>query len=57
MVTTLKKNASKEFIDKLWEKLSTAKRSKGVKTLAYCGKIKLQIDPLEMQKKLRDEWD
>ena len=30
--------------------------SKGVNTLKYCGVIKLNEDPLVIQKRLRDEW-
>ena len=31
-------------------------KPKGVDTLKYCGKIKLKEDPLEIQNKLRNEW-
>ena len=30
--------------------------AKGVNTLKYCGVIKLNEDPLIIQKRLRDEW-
>ena len=30
---------------------------KGVNTLKFCGILKLKEDPLEIQKKLRDEWN
>ena len=36
---------------------SKASKPKGVNTLKYCGTIKLKRDPLEIQKKLRDEWE
>lgn len=29
---------------------------KGVDTLKYCGVLKLKENPLEIQKKLRNEW-
>lgn len=29
---------------------------KGVNTLKYCGVIKLKEKPLDIQKRLRDEW-
>ena len=31
-------------------------KPKGVDTLKYCGTIKLEEDPLLIQKKLRNEW-
>ena len=53
MVLVLKKGASKKQIDSLVKKLKT---SKGVDVSKYCGAIKLKIDALTIQKKLRNEW-
>lgn len=56
MVTTIKKGASKEEINFLLE--SHHKRSKkGMDIKKYCGVLHLKVDPLEMQKKWRDEWE
>jgi len=53
MVLILKKGASKKQIKNLISKLKT---SKGVDVLKYCGTIKLKMDALTIQKKLRDKW-
>jgi hypothetical protein len=55
MVTTIKKGTSRE-------KIKTALKLRQVKIKSpdlkkYCGSISLIEDPLEMQKKWRDEWD
>jgi len=57
MVATLKQGATKEYIQKLLNKLSKETRLKGVNTLKYCGKIQLKEDALLIQKRLRDEWE
>ena len=54
MVLVLKKGASKKEIQSIEKRLNI---KKGVDTLKYCGKIKLSIDPLSIQKKIRDEWE
>lgn len=56
MVTTIKKGASKEEIHHLLE--SHNKKSKnGIDVKKYCGVLNLKEDPLELQKKWRDEWE
>ena len=55
MVTTIKKGTSKEKIQ-----LALKNRRVKIKTpdlKKYCGSISLQEDPLEMQKKWRNEWE
>jgi hypothetical protein len=54
MVLVLKKGASKKEMESIADKLRVAK---GVDTKKYCGTIKLKEDPLEIQKKMRDEWE
>lgn len=54
MVLVLKKGASKKEMDDISEKLRVRK---GVNTKKYCGVIKLNEDPLLIQKKMRDEWE
>ena len=55
MITTIKKVTSSEKI-----RLALKKRLGKVKSpdlKKYCGSISLDQDPLEMQKKWRDEWE
>jgi hypothetical protein len=55
MVTIIKKGTSREKI-----RLALKKRLvkiKGPDLKKYCGLVSLQEDPLEMQKKWRDEWE
>jgi hypothetical protein len=55
MVTIIKKGTSSEKI-----KIALKKRQlkiKGPDLKKYCGSISLKEDPLEMQKKWRDEWE
>lgn len=43
----------------LWERMTKKNVQKSMlksKLAAYSGKIKLSIDPLKFQKKLRNEW-
>jgi len=54
MVLVLKKGASKKEMESISEKLQV---TKGVNTKKYCGTIKLNEDPLSIQKKMRDEWE
>ncbi len=54
MVTVIKKGLDKY---KVAEKIESALQTKGVDTLKYCGVIKLNEDPLLIQKRLRDEWE
>lgn len=56
MVATLKRGATKEYIDELLKKIADKTPHKGVNTRKYCGVIELKEDPLKIQKRLRDEW-
>jgi hypothetical protein len=56
MVTIIKKSAKKSEIDKL---LKTTKKQRPKKLLnasKYCGILKVNGAPVEIQKKMRDEW-
>lgn len=55
MVLVLKKGASRREIEALRRKLER-RSAKGVDTKKYCGVIRLKEDPLQMQQKMRDEW-
>jgi hypothetical protein len=57
MVLVLKRGATKEEIAELKKKLAAAQAKKGVNTKKYCGVLKLDEDPMDIQKRLRDEWD
>jgi len=56
MVTTIKKGASKEEINSLLE-AHNKKSKKGANVKKYSGVINLKEDPLELQKKWRNEWE
>ncbi len=55
MVNILKYGTKGEQIRSLLKKLSTSK-GRGIDSSKYSGTIRLKEDPLEMQKKLRNEW-
>ena len=55
MVLVLKKGASKKEIEAIRKKLDRLP-AKGVNTKKYCGVLKLKEDPLDIQKKMRNEW-
>lgn len=54
MVVVIRKSSSREQITKALDKL---KRRKGFNASKYCGVLKLDDDPVAIQKALRDEWD
>jgi len=51
MVTIIKKGTPKEQIDEVVSKTA----QKDIKK--YAGALKIDIDPLEYQKQMRDEWE
>ena len=53
MVIVIKKGASRKEIEKVLAKMVT---KKGFDALKHSGVIKLEDSPIEIQKKLRDEW-
>lgn len=57
MVAVLKKGENKKNMQKLLDELSKRKNPKGIDTHKYCGTIQLKKDALEVQKKMRNEWD
>jgi hypothetical protein len=54
MVVILKKSSSKKELDDLLKKLKVGKPFDSKKHL---GKLKINIDGLEYQKAVRDEWN
>ena len=57
MVLVLKKGATKDEIAELEKQLYRGKTAAGFNAAKYNGVLKLQQDPMEIQKKLRDEWE
>jgi hypothetical protein len=55
MVTVIKSGASKESIESSIKKLSNSNK-KGFDANKFCGVVKLNEEPLDIQKRLRDEW-
>jgi hypothetical protein len=53
MITVIKKGSSAETVQKKYEKHK--KKKKDIEQ--FCGVINLKEDPLELQKKWRDEWE
>ena len=54
MVTIIKKGTSKASIRHLVQKTQI---KKGIDAQKYCGVIKLKEHPLDIQKRLRNEWE
>lgn len=54
MVTIIKKGASIEEIRRKIEKALKGKRKMSI--MDFAGSLKSDIDPLEFQKQIRDEW-
>ena len=55
MVITIKKGATKEEVEKQLAKLKQNKQKQGLRK--YFGKFPIDGDAVEIQKKLRDEWN
>ncbi len=53
MISILKKGASKQDLVALKARIN---KKPALDLRKFCGILKLQEDPLEIQKKLRDEW-
>ena len=54
MTVVIKKSMDKETARKIIATLSKSKRFDAKK---HCGVIKLKASPLDIQKKMRDEWE
>ena len=57
MVIVLKKGTGKSGIGRILEKIKRSKPAKGIDAYKYCGIIKFPDDPLEFQKRMRNEWE
>lgn len=56
MTVVLDKKIKKKEFQKILASMVSEKDNKGVNTLKYCGVIKLEKDPLTIQKEMRNEW-
>ena len=54
MTLTINNNTNNEEIEKLLNSISQESQFESEK---YLGKIKLEKDPVELQKAMRDEWN
>ena len=57
MVVVIKKGANKQEIKKAFEKLNKSYQSNLLNLKKFLGVLNLKEAPLEIQKKLRDEWE
>ena len=57
MVSVLKKGATKKDMEAINKKLNRVQPRKRLDAKKYSGLIHLKGDPLEIQKKLRNEWE
>lgn len=56
MVMTIKKGTEKDQIKAILEKIRRKRVRRKTDLSKYCGVLSLNEDPLELQKKWRDEW-
>ena len=54
MVLIIKRGTRKQKVNETLSRLKGAKRLDAFK---YCGILKLKEDPMEIQKRLRNEWE
>lgn len=55
MITIIKKGTPKEEIKKRVNEVFSKAPKKDI--MKYAGKLKMDIDPLEYQRRMRDEWE
>ncbi|MEO8733135.1 MAG: hypothetical protein ABI373_02265 [Flavobacteriales bacterium] len=56
MTTVVKRSTTKKQLTALLKSKKRARRRKGVDVMSFAGKLKLEGDPLTIQKKMRDGW-
>lgn len=54
MVTVIKKGSDKKEVEKA---LSKVRNKKSFDAQKYCGAIKIEQDPLVIQRAMRNEWE
>jgi hypothetical protein len=57
MVTILKPGTTKKNIRLLLKRIKDAQTNNRIDAYKYCGTIKLQLDAVTIQRKMRDEWE
>jgi hypothetical protein len=57
MVVVLKRGATSKEISKVSSRLKKRPLRKTINAKKYCGTIKLKESPLDIQKKMRNEWE
>lgn len=53
---TIKKGTERDQVKAIFEKLRKERLSRKSDLSKYCGVLALKEDPLELQKRWRDEW-
>ncbi|MCI1751495.1 MAG: hypothetical protein LKM36_01120 [Flavobacteriales bacterium] len=56
MTTIVKRSTTKKQLTALLKSKKRVRRKKGVDVMSFAGKLKLEGDPLTIQKKMRDGW-
>ncbi len=56
MTIIIKKGESKKSMEAKLRKLNARKKKKGFPAHRFTGKMKIAGDPVQIQRKLRDEW-
>ncbi|MCU7693809.1 hypothetical protein ACFSPU_05640 [Haoranjiania flava] len=56
MVLVIDKTTKREDIDKLLKARISKQKKNGFDAAKFCGLIKLKEQPMDIQKKMRDEW-
>jgi hypothetical protein len=56
MTIIINKNTSKKEFEKKLKSLQSSKTEKGIDLSKHIGVIKLDKDPLQIQKEIRGEW-
>lgn len=56
MTTIVKRTTTRKELVALLKGKKRARKKKGVDVKSFSGKLKLEGDPLEIQKRMRDGW-
>ena len=56
MTTIIKRTTTRKQLAALLKGKKRTRKAKGVDVKSFAGKLKLEDDPLEIQKRMRDGW-
>ena len=56
MTTVIKRTTTRKQLTSLLKGKRRTRKAKGVDVKSFAGKLKLEGDPLEVQKRMRDGW-